>query len=176
MKDLKNFICEKLNQKIKEGETLVNVSNGEIWGCNRYTKKYLDVEAIEKDYLPFEKECKNLQYNAYGDDWENWDEITRKLTGIIMCQVKYSKNWKKMEDEISQIAAKYSSIGVFKVSIIELVDGGGWHDISGNIDITIKFNRAATLGFTIYPKGYEFVKNGLKHPKDLLWFDGSVRN
>lgn len=173
MKDLKSFICEKLNQKIKEGETLINVSNGEIWGTNRYTKKYLDVEAIEKDYLTIEKECKNLQYNNYQGDLTNWDEITRKLTGIIMCQVKYSKNWKKMEDEISQIAEKYSSIGVFKVSIMEVVDAGGWDDISGNIDISIKFNRAAELHFTIYPKGYEYVRNGLKHPKDLTWFGGS---
>lgn len=168
MKDLKSFICEKLNQKVKEGETLLNVSNGEIHGCNRYTQKYLNVEAIEKDYLTIEKECKNLQYQAYGD---NWDEIAQKLTCIIMCQVKYSKNWKKMEDEISQIAEKYSNIGIFKVSIIELTNN--WDDISGNLHVTIKFNRSATLEFTIYPKGYERVKYGVQDPKDLIWFGGS---
>jgi hypothetical protein len=88
-----------------------------------------------------------------------------------MCQVKYSKNWKKMEDEISQIAEKYSSIGIFKVSIIELTNN--WDDISGNVHVTIKFNRSATLEFTIYPKGYEMVKYGVQDPKDLTWFGGS---
>lgn len=168
MKDLKEFICEKLNQKIKEGETLLNISNGEIWGGNRYTQKYLDVEAIEKDYLTIEKECKNLQYQTYGD---NWDEIAQKLTCIIMSQVKYLKNWKKMEDEISQIAEKYSNIGVFNVSVSELTNN--WDDISGNLHVTIKFNRSATLQFTIYPKGYERVKHGVQDPKDLTWFGGS---
>lgn len=169
MKNLKNFLCEKLNQKVKEGETLLNISNGEIWGCNRYTQKYLDVEAIEKDYLTIEKECKNLQYQVYGD---NWDEITQKLTCIIMSQVEYSKNWKKVEDEISQIAEKYSNIGVFKVSIIELTNN--WDDISGNLHVTIKFNRTATLQFTIYPKGYERVKWGVQNPNDVT-FGGGVR-
>lgn len=168
MKDLKSFICEKLNQKIKEGETLLNISNGEIWGCNRCTQKCLDIEAIEKDYLAVEKECKNLQYQVYGD---NWDEIAQKLTCIIMCQVKYSKNWKKMEAEISKIAEKYSNIGIFKVSIIELTNN--WDDISGNVHVTIKFNRAASMQFTIYPKGYEMVKNGVQDTKDLTWFGGS---
>ena len=164
MKTLKNFICEKLNKPIKEGEILLNISNGEIIGTSHYTQKYLDAELIENDYLKIEKDCKRLKFDTFGD---KWDDTSRKLMCIILSQVKYSNDWKKMEKDVAEVAEKYSNIGVYKVKIIETQNN--WDDISGNLYFDVRFNRSANLVFNFFPEGYERVKHGVQNPNDLEW-------
>lgn len=155
MKDLKNYICEKLTKPVKEGDTLLNTSNGIVKCFNRNNLKFLDIQSIENDYKLIDKDCKFLAFEHLSNGYSNggYDEVNRKLTCIIMSEVKYYKDLKKMENEVRNVVQKYSNIELHKVSVGELKNR--WNNIDGNAHFVIKFNRAAELSFIFYPEGYE---------------------
>lgn len=157
MKNLKNYICEKLTKPVKEGDTLLNTSNGTVKCFNRNNLKFLDVQSIENDYKLIDKDCKSLTFEHLPNGYANggYDEVNRKLTCLIMNEVKYYKDLKKMENEVRNVVQKYSNVDLHKVEVNELKNR--WNNISGNAYFVIKFNRVAELSFIFYPEGYESI-------------------
>lgn len=147
-----SLINEKLTKNVKEGDTLLNTSNGEVSCHNRNNLKFLNVTEIEKDYKLIDKECKFLTFIPSNN---GFDEVNRKLACIILSEVKYFKDLKKMEQEVLTVAQRYSNIDIYKVSAGEL--SNRWHNISGNVHFDIRFNRVSNLAFTFYPQGYKEV-------------------
>lgn len=155
MKTIKDFIYEKLDKPVKEGDTLLNTSNGTVKCFNRNNLKFLDIQSIESDYKLIDGDCKFLTFEHLSNGYVNggYDEVNRKLTCLIMNEVKYYKDLKKMEKEVRNVVQKYSDVDLYKVEINELKNR--WNNISGNAYFVIKFNRVAELSFIFYPEGYE---------------------
>lgn len=157
MKNLKNYICEKLTKPVKEGDTLLNTSNGKVDCFSKNNLKFLDIQSIENDYKLIDGDCKFLNFEHLSNGYANggYDEVNRKLTCLIMNEVKYYKDLKKMEKEVRDVVQKYSNVDLYSVKIGELKNR--WNNISGNAHFVIKFNRVAELSFIFYPAGYEEV-------------------
>jgi hypothetical protein len=154
MKTLKTLLLEKLTKNIKEGDTILNTSNGRVDGYNYKNLKFLDVNSIERDYKLIDKDCNFLTFTTISNGTPNpeFDEINKKLVCIIMNEVKYYKDFKKMEQEVLTVVQKYSN-NIFKIEIGESTNR--WNNMKGNVHFSIKFNRIAELSFTFYPDGYE---------------------
>jgi hypothetical protein len=149
MKNLTDFIYEKLNGDVKYGDTLLNSSNGEVTLYSYHSLKFLDVSAIENDYKSIDKDCKFLVFKSANS---GFNEVERKLVCIIMSEVKYQKDSKKMEQEVLAVAQRYSKKDIYKIISDEYVNR--YRDMTGNIHFDIRFNRIANIDFTFYPKGY----------------------
>jgi hypothetical protein len=149
MKTLKDFIYEKLDNPVKYGDSLLDTSNCTITLYSRNNLKFLDIPAIENDYKSIDKDCKFITFKPSNN---GFDEVDRKLVCIIMSEVKYQKDAKKMEQEILAVAQRYSNVDIYKIKSGEL--SNRYHDMKGNIHFDIYFNRVATIGFTFHPKGY----------------------
>jgi hypothetical protein len=153
MKTLKDFIneniYEKLDNPVKYGDLLLDSSNGTITLYSRNNLKFLDVPAIENDYKSIDKKCKLIAFKPSNN---GFNEVDRKLVCIIMSEVKYQKDTKKMEQEMLAVAQRYSNVDIYKIKSGEL--SNRYHDMKGNIHFDIYFNRVATIGFTFHPKGY----------------------
>ena len=65
MKSLLSVINEVLTKKLKEGTPLTELAIGKTLFTQRGAKKFLNVEAIEKDFKNIESDVKNLKNTTF---------------------------------------------------------------------------------------------------------------
>ena len=153
MKSLLSVINEVLTKKLKEGTPLTELAIGKTLFTQRGAKKFLNVEAIEKDFKNIESDVKNLKNTtfcttAYGKT----SDIDAKACFLILSQIPYSKDYRKMEQAAKDAAQKYSIDNIHDVKIIDVTTS--YEDIEGDLWITIKLSKHANLSIGMFLDGF----------------------
>lgn len=153
MKSLLSVINEVLTKKLKEGTPLTELAIGKTLFSQRGSKKFLNVEAIENDFKNIESTVKNLKNTtfcttAYGKT----SDTDAKACFLILSQIPYSKDYRKMEQAAKDAAQKYSIDDIHKVEIIDVKTT--YEDIEGDLWITIKLSKHASLSIGMFLDGF----------------------
>lgn len=152
MKSLVNILNESLTKKIKDGSDLLSVVHKNIVKLfGRGSKKYIDVQSVDKDYEVYKKDIDKL--TVYKSSYGNIDEVSMKTMLLILAQVQYFGDYKLIESQIRDIVQKYSSSDIKKVSVIDLENR--YVDLTGYLNIEIKFNNNAYISAQLYLDGFE---------------------
>lgn len=168
MKSLLSVINETLTKKLKEGTPLIDLSFGKTFFSQRGAKKFLNVEAIEKDYKNLEgdiKSKKNLMVYTVSHS-ERVSDIEAKACLLILSQTPYYEDYRKIEQAMKTAAQKYSIDDIYDVRIKDFVNT--YEDLTGNLYILVMFSRHAKLQIDLHLDGFvagkyktEWVGNGV---------------
>lgn len=155
MKSLVNVLNESLTKKIKDGSNLLSVTHKNIVKLfGRGAKKYIDVQSVDKDYEIYKKDIDKL--TVYKSSYGNIDEVSIKTMLLILAQVQYFGDYKLIERQLMDVAQKYSLSDIKKVSVINLENR--YVDLTGYLNIEIKFNNSAYVSAQLYLDGFEAKK------------------
>lgn len=155
MKSLINILNESLTKKIKDGSDLLSVTYKNIVKLfGRGAKKYIDVQSVNEDYEMYKKDIDKL--TVYKSSYGNIDEVGMKTMLLILAQVQYFSDYKLIESQLMDVAQKYSLSNIKKVEVVDLKNS--YVDLTGYLNIEIKFNNNAYISAQLYLDGFEAKK------------------
>lgn len=89
----------------------------------------------------------------YKSSYGNIDEVGMKTMLLILAQVQYFGDYKLIERQLMDVAQKYSLSDIKKVSVVNLENR--YVDLTGYLNIEIKFNNNAYVSAQLYLDGFE---------------------